>query len=122
MRLLFGVGSPFVAVLWAVALVGAVTWLVARARERALVTIPTYLVFFWFVLPILLQYPFAFSPLNILATGGYAFDLYLKTLDRAFLICLLGMAAFVVGYAATPKRDRPASVDSPWPGPRSQGT
>ena len=81
MRLLVGVGSPFVAVLWVVALVTAMAWLVARARERALVTVPTYLVFFWFVLPILLQYPFAFSPLNILATGANAYDLYLKTLE-----------------------------------------
>jgi hypothetical protein len=97
MRLLIGVGSPLVAVLWAVTLIAAVGWLVARARERALVTLPTYLVFFWFVLPILIQYPFAFSPLNILATGGYAFDLYVKTLDHAFLISLAGMGAFVAG-------------------------
>ncbi len=110
MRLLVGIGSPFVTVLWVVALVAAMAWLVAWARERALVTVPTYLVFFWFVLPILIQYPFAFSPLNILATGANAYDLYLKTLDHAFLVCLAGIAAVVAGYASTQKHDRPAGA------------
>jgi oligosaccharide repeat unit polymerase len=108
--LLVGVGSPYVVALWVVACGVALWWLVSQGRKGALVTAPTYVVFFWFILPILLQYPFTFSPLNILATGGQAYDLYLKTLDRAFLVSLVGMGAFAAGFAATPKSERPASV------------
>jgi oligosaccharide repeat unit polymerase len=108
--LIVGVGSWYVVALWAVATVVTLAWLVQQGRTRALVTIPTYLVFFWFFLPVLLQYPFAFSAINALATGVKAYDLYVKQIDRAFLITLAGVIAFALGWAATPRRDRPAAA------------
>lgn len=102
---LVGFGAPSTVALWLVACTIAVGW-VARSG-RALVTVPTYLVVFWFVLPILLQYPFTFSPANALATGIPAFNSYQDYIDHALLICLAGMASFGLSFAIWSKRARP---------------
>ncbi len=110
MSLIVGVGSWYVVALWVATTAFTLVWLVRQGRARALVTIPTYLVFFWFFLPVLLQYPFAFSPINALATGTKAYALYVDYVDTAFLVTLAGMAGFGIGWVATPKRDRAAGV------------
>lgn len=48
-------------------------------------------------IPLILMYPFAFSPNNIAATGKVNFHLYLGKINAAFLICLLGIAFFFLG-------------------------
>jgi len=106
---LVGFGAPPVVLLWLVACATTAWWVVRQARDRSLVTIPVFVVVFWFFLPILLQYPFTFSPINAVATGVAAFDAYQDQIDRALVVSVAGMAAFAVSYAALPKGARPNS-------------
>jgi oligosaccharide repeat unit polymerase len=107
MELLVGFGSPAVVLLWAVASAVALGWLLKQAREQAFVTVQTFLVGFWFLLPILLQYPFTFSPGNVPATGMSAYRLYPDHVDKAFLVSLAGMAACALSFGLTSKQPRP---------------
>lgn len=105
MDALIGFGAPGVVALWVGALLVAGVWLVRQQRRSRLLTIPAYVVLLWMVVPILLQYPFAFSPLNVVtATGPKAYESYVPVLDRAFVICLVGMASFAAGLAIKPRR------------------
>jgi hypothetical protein len=107
MGVLVGFGSTSTVLLWLVALGAALWWLARQARAWSLVTVPAFAVFFWFLLPILLQYPFALSPLNSIATGVPAYEAYWPQVDRSLRISLAGMAAFVITFAATSKAPRP---------------
>jgi oligosaccharide repeat unit polymerase len=107
MDLLVGFGSPAAIVLWAAASAVAVGWLLKQARQQAFVTVQTFVVGFWFVLPILLQYPFTFSPANVAATGLSAYRLYPYQIDRALLVSVTGMACFAVAFGLTSKEPRP---------------
>jgi oligosaccharide repeat unit polymerase len=104
---LVGFGSPSAVIVWIAACGTSVWWLVRQARERTLVTLPAFVVVFWFLLPILIQYPFAFSPVNALLTGPAVFDAYPQQLDRALLISATGVAAFALTYRLLSKRARP---------------
>jgi hypothetical protein len=97
---LIGFGNPFVTAIWAVSMVAAFWWMGRQLVRRRLVTIMSLLVFFSFFLPIILQYPFAFSPLNALAVGRENYLRYQPHVDPAFLITLAGMTMLIVGYAA----------------------
>jgi oligosaccharide repeat unit polymerase len=107
MGVLIGFGSASAVLLWLAACVATVWWLVRQGREQLLVTVPAFVVVFWFFLPILLQYPFTFSPVNAVEMGVPAFDAYWPQVDRALRISLAGMAAFALSYAAASKRPRP---------------
>jgi oligosaccharide repeat unit polymerase len=107
MDFLVGLGSPWAVALWAASFAAAVWWVVRQGRVRSLVTVPTYVIAFWFVLPILLQYPFTFSPANALATGIAAFNAYTGQIDRALLVSVLGIAAFALTFAIFPNEPRP---------------
>ncbi len=106
MDALVGFGSPAVVLLWTLALLIVVAWFVRQQQRKCLVTVLFYVVLLWFLAPILVQYPFTFSPINIAATGPDAFASYVPVIDRAFLICLLGMVSFAVGFSWT--RSRPS--------------
>jgi oligosaccharide repeat unit polymerase len=107
MDVLLGFGARHVVVLWAVAFAIVLVWLALQARGRAAVTIPTYLVVFSFVLPVLLQYPFTFSPINAATIGLPAFNAYTPFVDRAFLVTIGGFTAGALGFAVSSKRARP---------------
>jgi oligosaccharide repeat unit polymerase len=109
MDVLVGFGAPSATALWVATTALAVFWLVRQGRAGALVTVPSYVVAFWFVLPVLLQYPFTFSPANTLATGVAAYDAYTGEIDRALLVSVVGMAAFALAFAALPKEPRPSA-------------
>jgi oligosaccharide repeat unit polymerase len=106
MELLVGLGSPAAVFLWAVASLVAVGWLLRQAREQAFVTVPTFVVGFWFLLSILVQYPFTFSPANVPATGVSAYMLYTDYVDTALAVSVAGMAAFALGFGLTSKEPR----------------
>jgi oligosaccharide repeat unit polymerase len=93
-------------VLWLAGCAATVWWIARQGRDRSLVTIPVFVVVFWFFLPILLQYPFTFSPANAVATGVPAFNAYQQQIDRALLVSMVGMAAYAIGYGAAPKTAR----------------
>ncbi|HEX5435621.1 MAG TPA: O-antigen polymerase [Gemmatimonadaceae bacterium] len=98
MNELIGFGSPWVTALWAVSLAAALAWLGRELLLGRLVTIPSFVVGLSFLAPLLVQYPFTFSPINILATGTRGFSRYPVHVDAAFLISLVGMVSFVVGF------------------------
>jgi oligosaccharide repeat unit polymerase len=102
-----GFGSQPAVLLWVVACAATIWWLVRQGRDQLLVTIPAFVVVFWFVLPILLQYPFTFSPANAIATGVPAFEAYQYEVDRALFVSLVGMAAFAASFSLLPKHPRP---------------
>jgi hypothetical protein len=104
-RVLFGFGHPLVTLLWALVLATVVCWLVLQILQRRPVTFLSSLLFFSFLLPVVLQYPFTFSPLNGLTIGPDGYANYTSQVDSAFLITLAGMAALLVGYAAARRRD-----------------
>jgi oligosaccharide repeat unit polymerase len=99
MGALIGFGSPLVTAIWALSMVAFCWWLTRQLIKRRLVTILSTLLVFGFFLPILLQYPFAFSPINTLAVGGENYLRYQSHVDAAFLISVVGMAVFIAGYA-----------------------
>lgn len=103
MNVLIGFGSPWVTLVWAIALVSTVVWLAREFAKGRAVTIPSYIVLLGFLAPILVQYPFTFSPVNVLATGVEGFARYPAHIDRVFLISLVGILSFVAGFAA-PRR------------------
>jgi hypothetical protein len=99
-----GLGSPPVVAAWALSLILILGWLLLELLKRRLVTAPNF-VFLWvFFLPIVLQYPFTFSPVNILAVGIGSYQNYRPFIDPAFLISLVGMAAFLLGLALPVRR------------------
>ena len=102
---LVGFGSPLVVTLWIAAIMVAVAWFIREHSRHRLLTIPSYVVLLWMFVPILLQYPFTYSPLNaVVATGLMAFETYVPVLDRTFLICLVGMLSFMAGFAIKSRR------------------
>jgi oligosaccharide repeat unit polymerase len=107
MEALIGFGSKEAVLLWLAACAGALWWLVRQGRDQLLVTVPSFIVVFWFVLPILIQYPFTFSPINAVAMGLPAFNAYQEQVDRALIVSLVGMAGFAATLGATPKTPRP---------------
>jgi oligosaccharide repeat unit polymerase len=107
MDFLVGFGSPSAVLLWRAGCGVTVWWLVRQGRKQLLVTVPAFVVVFWFFLPILLQYPFTFSPVNAVEMGFPAFEAYWPEIDRALRISLAGMATFALGFAVAPKRPRP---------------
>lgn len=110
MDALIGFGSPWVVVPWLIASLLTIAWFVRLQRQRSLATIPSYVVLVWFFIPILLQYPFTFSPLNVAATGADGFQHYVPVLDRALLIYLVGMASFAAGFSIKARQQTFAPV------------
>jgi hypothetical protein len=104
MGALFGFGSPLVTCLWALSFVLVIGWLVRQLLRRRLVTYLSSLVFFAFFLPIILQYPFAFSPLNGLTIGAANYANYRSHVDAAFVITMVGLVMLLAGYALTGSR------------------
>src|SRR5690348_10883313 len=98
MNVLIGFGSPWVTLVWAIALVSTVVWLAREFAKGRAVTIPSYIVLLGFLAPILVQYPFTFSPVNVLATGVEGFARYPAHIDRVFLISLVGILSFIAGF------------------------
>jgi hypothetical protein len=107
MNRLFGFGSPLATAVWAVSLGIVLAWSLRLLVERRLVTVMSYTVFFFFFLPIILQYPFTFSPINTLAVGLSGFPSYVPHVDPAFLVSTAGMATFVLGAAIAGRRPAP---------------
>jgi oligosaccharide repeat unit polymerase len=106
MDLLVGLGSPAAVFLWVAASLVTFVWLLKQARDGAFVTVQTFVVGFWFLLSILLQYPFTFSPANVAATGPSAYVLYTDHVDTALAVSVVGMAAFALGFGLTSKEPR----------------
>jgi hypothetical protein len=101
---LIGFGSPLVTGAWAVTLLLVLVWLTRQLLHQRLVTYLSSTVFFAFLLPIIVQYPFAFSPLNSLTIGAANYANYQSHVDAAFLITMAGLGMLVAGYALTGAR------------------
>lgn len=95
---LIGFGSPLVSVLWGLSVLVVVWWVGRQLFRRRLVTLLSNAIIFGFFLPILLQYPFAFSPINGLTIGADNYLKYRSEVDSAFLITAAGWLALLVGY------------------------
>jgi oligosaccharide repeat unit polymerase len=106
MNLIAGFGSRAAVLVWLFGCAVTIWWLVRQGREQLLVTVPTFVVVFWFFLPILLQYPFTFSPANAIGMGLPAFEAYQSQVDRALFISVAGMAAFAASFSVLPKQPR----------------
>jgi hypothetical protein len=110
---LIGFGSPLVTIVWASVLVLVLGWLVRQLIQQRLVSYLSSTIFFAFLLPIVIQYPFTFSPLNGLTIGAANYANYLPHVDPAFLITMAGLGMLLAGYAATGRwgtEFRPMSV------------
>jgi len=101
---LIGFGSPLVTLLWALTVAAIVVWLVHQLFQRQLVTFLSNGVIFGLLVPIVIQYPFTFSPINGLTVGTENYLHYRAEVDSAFLITLAGWAALLGGYAAFARR------------------
>jgi hypothetical protein len=97
---LIGFGSPLVTILWALSMALVLGWLGRQLLRHRLVTYLSSTVFFAFFLPIIIQYPFAFSPLNGLTIGAANYAGYRSHVDAAYLITMAGLSMLVAGYAA----------------------
>ena len=100
MGALIGFGSPFVTLVWALITIAILGWVGRQLLQQRLFTLLSLLVIFSFFLPIVLQYPFTFSPINGLTIGPENYARYRSHVDAAFLITSLGMAMLFTGYAA----------------------
>ena len=105
-RVLIGFGSPLVTVLWGLSVLVIVWWVGRQLLHRRLVTFLSNAIIFGFFLPIVLQYPFALSPINGLTVGAENYIHYRPEVDSAFLITLTGMLALLIGYFLG-RRSRP---------------
>jgi hypothetical protein len=101
MNVLIGFGSPLVTVLWGLSVLVVVWWLFRQLVRRRLVTLLSNAIVFGFFLPVILQYPFVFSPINGLTIGAENYLHYRPEVDSAFLITMAGLLALLVGYFAT---------------------
>lgn len=99
-----GFGDPIILTLWVVSTLFILLWYLKELVNRRFVALPSYIVFFIFFFPIILQYPFAFSKINESATGNEAYLKYIKFIDIALVISVIGMMAFVVGYHLSRKK------------------
>ncbi|HJR16395.1 MAG TPA: hypothetical protein VJ808_06035 [Gemmatimonadales bacterium] len=104
MEALIGFGSPLVTVLWGLSVLVVVWWVGRQLFRRQLVTLLSNAIIFGLFLPILLQYPFAFSPINGLTIGADNYLKYRSEVDSAFLITLSGWIALVAGYFTCGRR------------------
>ena len=104
MRALIGFGHPLVTIIWALSFAGILLWMGWQLLRGRLVTFLSTQIFFLFFLPIVLQYPFTFSPLNGLTIGPENYENYQSQIDAAFLISLTGMIALLTGYGACGQR------------------
>jgi hypothetical protein len=98
---LFGFGDPWAVAAWALACAVVLLWYIAELVRRRPITVPSFVVLWAFFLPILMQYPFTFSPVNALAVGADGFQSYPRFIDEVLLVSLLGMAAFLAGFTWT---------------------
>ncbi len=98
MGALIGFGSPLVSVLWGLSVLVLVWWVGRQLFRRRLVTLLSNAIIFGLFLPIILQYPFAFSPINGLTIGAENYLRYRSEVDSAFLITLAGWLALLLGY------------------------
>jgi hypothetical protein len=95
---LIGFGSPLVVVLWGLSVLVVVWWVGRQLFQRRLVTLLSNAIIFGLFLPIILQYPFAFSPINGLTIGAENYLRYRSEVDSAFLITTAGWLALLAGY------------------------
>lgn len=103
---LFGFGASWAVALWATACIAICLWYMTELVRRRPVTVPSFVVLWAFFFPILLQYPFTFSPVNALAVGPEGFRNYTPFIDQVLLVSLVGMLAFVIGYTWARRRGR----------------
>jgi oligosaccharide repeat unit polymerase len=101
---LVGFGSPIVTVIWALSFVTVAGWLIYQLVMRHLVTVPSTVVLFTFFIPIIAQYPFAWSAVNGITIGVDNYARYRSHVDAAFLITMVGMAMVIVGYVVCGRR------------------
>ena len=99
-----GFGSPFVTCLWALSLAGVLWWLGREMVKGRLVSQLSTVILFSFFFPIIIQYPFTFSPINSFAVGVDNYSRYRAHVDVAFLITMAGMTMIIAGYLACGSR------------------
>jgi hypothetical protein len=104
MRALIGFGSPLITGLWLLSMALVLGWLIHQLLQRRLVSYLSSTLFFAFFLPIIIQYPFAYSPLNGLTIGAANYAHYQAHVDPAFVITMAGLAMLITGYAVCGRR------------------
>jgi oligosaccharide repeat unit polymerase len=92
----------FVFSLWIISLISISVWYFLEIQKNRIVTFLSYTILFNFFLSIILQYPFAFSNLNIISTGQEGYEAYLNYIDLAFALSFIGMLFFCLGYFIAP--------------------
>lgn len=98
---LFGFGSSWAVAAWALSTTAVLLWYATELARHRPLTVPSFIVLWAFFLPILMQYPFTFSPVNALAVGADGFQSYPRFTDEVLIVSLLGMVAFVAGFTWT---------------------
>lgn len=85
---------------WALSLLFSVIY---YAREllskRRVVTVTSFVVIMYFIIPVILQYPFVFSVNNIKTIGIIGYEQSTSAVNFAFVIALWGMFWFAVPFA-----------------------
>lgn len=88
----------YVFTIWLVALLYSTYWLWHSFIIEKKFDLLFYVILLTFYAPVITQYPFAFSELNSFITGTLAYQNYLIYVDKALLVTLFGLGAFVIGY------------------------
>jgi hypothetical protein len=105
MSALFGFGSPLVTLLWVISVVALLWWTLRQLLRRRLVSLLSILLLLGFFPSTILQYPFAFSPINAITIGQENFLRYRPYVDWAFLISTTGLVMLLLGYMAGGRRN-----------------
>ena len=100
MGAVIGFGSPFVTGIWALSLAGVLWWLGRETVRGRLVSQLSAVILFSFFFPVIIQYPFTFSPINGFAVGLDNYSRYRAHVDAAYLITMAGAAMMIMGYLA----------------------
>ncbi len=84
--------------IWMIALILTIGWYIAQINIGKLITLQSFVVLQFFLLPILIQFPYATLPGNIVTIGEAGYQLTLRGFNAAFLITIWGMIWFSLPF------------------------
>ncbi|QWU06960.1 oligosaccharide repeat unit polymerase [Heyndrickxia coagulans] len=84
-------------ILWSLVLFGFIIWFFILYTKKRLITVLSSVVLMKLFIPLILMYPFASSDKNINTTGITAYQSYVGTINKAFIISLIGITCFIIG-------------------------
>jgi hypothetical protein len=94
---ILGFGHPLVVIIWFIIVISILFYFIRQIKNGQILSIFSYVIFNYFFMPIIIQYPFTYSEINIFATGTW-YQEYIEFIDQAFIISLIGFFCFIISY------------------------